>query len=220
MIVALPTALRDAAERTIRARHAQPRVHNRPLAPQGFGPVSAMDRLNSGLEPCCGLIIESAKASLWLADRLGQTTSADANITQMLGFTRAEMIGRPMSAFLLAGEPETGWAPFAGSKRRKRRHRRPVVVSPKRRSSLWADTTVKAMLDAGGNVSAVVAILRDVAGLCKARTALSERERQSRLLADAMPHIVFVGDESGSVDYHNRAWYHLTYEQSRGKGWL
>jgi diguanylate cyclase (GGDEF)-like protein/PAS domain S-box-containing protein len=56
-----------------------------------------------------------------------------------------------------------------------------------------------------------------------ARRAANKRERHYRLLAEAVPHIVYTTDASGAGTYANRAWYDYTGLDElphRGDAWL
>src|SRR5215210_4589710 len=51
---------------------------------------------------------------------------------------------------------------------------------------------------------------------------LRESEQRYRLLADAMPQIIWTADADGSFDYYNRRWYEYTGrtpDETLGWGW-
>ena len=51
---------------------------------------------------------------------------------------------------------------------------------------------------------------------------LLQTDEQMRLMADAMPQIVWTARPDGYLDYYNQRWYDytgLTYEQTKGWGW-
>ena len=51
---------------------------------------------------------------------------------------------------------------------------------------------------------------KDAEAALRSEAALRESEARLRLLADAMPQIVFTAKPDGTVDYFNRKWYELT----------
>ena len=51
---------------------------------------------------------------------------------------------------------------------------------------------------------------KDVEAALRSETALRESEERLRVLADAMPQIVFTAKPDGTVDYFNHKWYELT----------
>ncbi len=58
--------------------------------------------------------------------------------------------------------------------------------------------------------------------LIESKSDLEDSESRFRLLADAMPQIVFTADDSGNFDYFNQRWFEytgLTFEESKGWNW-
>ncbi|HEX6037283.1 PAS domain S-box protein [Longimicrobium sp.] len=56
----------------------------------------------------------------------------------------------------------------------------------------------------------------------RARAAAEESERQFRLLAESIPQLAWMADETGSLTWYNQRWYDYTgttWEQMRGWGW-
>ncbi|MBD2064941.1 PAS domain S-box protein [Funiculus sociatus GB2-A5] len=56
----------------------------------------------------------------------------------------------------------------------------------------------------------------------QARTEAQASEQRYRLLADAMPQIVWTGQPDGFLDYYNQRWFDytgMTLEQTQGWGW-
>jgi PAS domain S-box-containing protein len=52
--------------------------------------------------------------------------------------------------------------------------------------------------------------------------ALRESETRYRLLAEALPQVIWIADEQGQIEYCNQYWYHytgLTELQTLGEGW-
>ncbi len=52
-----------------------------------------------------------------------------------------------------------------------------------------------------------LAVDADVKFVAERHALHAASERRYRLLAEAMPHIVWIADEAGQIDYLNRAWY-------------
>jgi PAS domain S-box-containing protein len=51
---------------------------------------------------------------------------------------------------------------------------------------------------------------KDAEAALRSEAALRESEARLRVLADAMPQIVFIAKPDGTIDYFNRKWYELT----------
>ena len=71
-------------------------------------------------------------------------------------------------------------------------------------------TSKTPMRDAGGQVVGLVGITRDITERQHAEQRLQESEARFRLLADAMPQIVFVTEPDGRVTFVNRQWRDYT----------
>ena len=66
------------------------------------------------------------------------------------------------------------------------------------------------VLDAQGRVEAVAGTTRDVTESRQAEEALRESEARFRVMADAVPQIVWITDAEGRVDFFNRHWSDYT----------
>ena len=55
-----------------------------------------------------------------------------------------------------------------------------------------------------------------------ARKQVEESERQFRTLAETIPHLAWMADETGAIFWYNRRWYEYTgttFEEMKGWGW-
>jgi len=59
-------------------------------------------------------------------------------------------------------------------------------------------------------VSTDITARKDAEAALRSEAALRESEARLRVLADAMPQIVFTAKPDGTIDYFNRKWYELT----------
>ncbi len=76
--------------------------------------------------------------------------------------------------------------------------------------------------DPAGRASEVWAVMRDISERKRAQDALKTSEQEFRLLAEAMPQIVWITRADGWNTYFNHQWVEytgLTLEQSYGHGW-
>ena len=71
-------------------------------------------------------------------------------------------------------------------------------------------TSKTPMRDAGGRVVGLVAITRDITDRHRAEQRLHESEARFRLLADALPQIVYVTEADGRVTFVNQQWRDYT----------
>jgi PAS domain S-box-containing protein len=76
--------------------------------------------------------------------------------------------------------------------------------------------------DVGGTIDGIFVHVTDVTDAVVARKRLEESERQFRTLAETIPHLAWMADESGRVFWFNRRWYDYTgtsFEEIEGRGW-
>ena len=80
----------------------------------------------------------------------------------------------------------------------------------------------QALRETDGSVSGIFVHGMDVTDLVVAREALRESEARFRLIADAMPQIVWVTRPDGYHEYYNLRWYEYIgsdFERSKGDQW-
>ena len=77
-------------------------------------------------------------------------------------------------------------------------------------SPRWWDVMVTAIRGADGQPQKLLSVSRDVTGAKTGEEALRESEARFRLMADAVPAIVWVTDAEGRAEFFNRQWYDYT----------
>lgn len=74
-----------------------------------------------------------------------------------------------------------------------------------------------------GRALGCILVLTDISSLKQMEQKLVDSEREFRILAEAMPQIVWAANAEGGVCYLNSGWSDftgMTFEESYGKGWL
>jgi PAS domain S-box-containing protein len=77
----------------------------------------------------------------------------------------------------------------------------------------WLSVTATPIRDTGGAITGAVLVVHDIDLQKKAEKALAESERQFRLIAEAMPQLVWTTRADGYHDYFNKRWYEYTGTQ-------
>ncbi len=80
----------------------------------------------------------------------------------------------------------------------------------KDRAIVWAALFVSVVRDPQGRPKYFISVVDDITERKQAEAALTESEQRFRLLADTIPHIVWVLRPDGSVEYANRRWQDYT----------
>jgi PAS domain S-box-containing protein len=75
---------------------------------------------------------------------------------------------------------------------------------------------------ATGEIDGIFAHITDVTGMVVARKQVEESERQFRTLAETIPHLAWMADETGKHFWYNRRWYDYTgttFDEVKDGGW-
>jgi|GEM_PF-567850 len=169
------------------------------------------------------MLFEQARDSILLLELPpeGEPIILEANAAALLmhGYTREELVGKPIS--FLDNDPSAssalelvGRIKAAGSLAFEAQHRR------KDGSVVDLEVSVKEM--AGGGKHLLLDISRDITGRKRAEEALRASEAELRTMAEAMPQIVWIARPDGWNTFINRKWMDytgLTLEESLGHGW-
>ncbi|HYW11614.1 MAG TPA: PAS domain-containing protein, partial [Longimicrobium sp.] len=78
------------------------------------------------------------------------------------------------------------------------------------------------LVDDDGAVRGLVSVSTEITAQVRARRALEESERQFRSLAESIPQLAWMADETGAISWYNQRWYDYTgttLEQMAGWGW-
>ncbi|MCJ2109179.1 PAS domain S-box protein [Methylobacterium sp. E-041] len=144
-------------------------------------------------------------------DPEGRVTRWNNGAERILGWTEAEMLGRPVDAFFTpedrtGGRPETGMrlARETGSAPDERWHLR------KDGTRFWANGETMPLRSDGGELLGFLKILRDRTGEREAGAALQASELRYRSLVEVSPQVVWFADADGDVTYCNAYWYDYT----------
>ena len=169
-------------------------------------------------------ILESATDFAIIAtDRNGHVTRWNVGAERILGWTEAEMLGKPAQVFFTPEDradrrPETEMALALehGSAPDERWHLR------RNGERFWANGEMMPLRDEAGAPQGFLKILRDRTRQRESETALHASELRSRSLVEVSPQVVWFGDADGSIRYCNPVWYDytgLTPGDTSGEGW-
>ena len=124
-------------------------------------------------------LIETAEEGIWILDAEGNTSFANAKMSQMLGYTIEEMIGMPLFAFMDA----QGQAIATKQLERRRQgiaEQRDFKFRRKDGSYLWALLSTNPILDATGQFIGALGMVTDITERKSTEEALRQSEAQLR----------------------------------------
>jgi PAS domain S-box-containing protein len=87
---------------------------------------------------------------------------------------------------------------------------------------LYANFVFLPTRDVAGVIDGIFVHVTDVTGMVLARKQVEESERQFRTLAETIPHLAWMADETGHIFWYNRRWYDFTgttAEEMQISGW-
>ncbi len=154
----------------------------------------------------------------------GQVVYANPRFEEMFGYGPGEMVGLPKAA--LNYDDGSGLAERRASEilgEAERSGTAEYEVENVRRDGRRFQSRGRAFLiDHASYGRVAVAVQRDISERKASAEALRQSDRRFRLLADAMPQMVWTARPDGGLDYFNQRWFDytaLTFGQSEGLGW-
>jgi len=157
-------------------------------------------------------IVEGARDyAIFMLDPGGRILTWNEGAHRLKGYTGDEIVGQHFSRFYTAGEiaenlPENelriaaDQGKFEGEGWRVKRDG----------SLFWASVLITAIWDKSGKLRGYSKLTRDNTERKQSHDRLRESESSLRLMANAMPQIVWTARSDGVVDYLNDRWYEIT----------
>ena len=163
--------------------------------------------------------VDHATDAFFLLDEQHVVLDVNRKACQSLGYSREELVGMSPPDF----DPEITPAKIEEINRNLNAGETVAFESRHRRKDgtvFPVEVRGEAFWEGGRNF--VVALARDMTEHKRAEEALRESERRFRILAEALPHMVWTAGPDGATDYYNARtteYIGLTSEQLQGWGW-
>ena len=149
----------------------------------------------------------------------------EANLTAatLLGVARGEIIGQPMSRFILSEDKDIYYNHFKQLFGSNEPHVCRLRLVRPASPPFWArlQATVVAEHESGSPLCRLV--LSDISESMRTEEALAESEQRYRTLANSGQALIWTSGLDKQCDYFNQPWLDFTgrtIEQERGNGWL
>src|SRR6202020_914453 len=85
---------------------------------------------------------------------------------------------------------------------------------------LYVNFVYAATRDINGEIDGIFVHATDVTDMVVARKRVEESERQFRTLAETIPHLAWMADETGNRFWYNQRWYDYTgttFDEEKGQ---
>lgn len=128
-------------------------------------------------------LIETAAEGIWVLDAQNNTSFVNSQMTEMLGYTTAEMLGKPLFAFM----DEEGVAIALECLERRRQGIKEQLDFKFRRkdgSNFWAIVATNPILDRAGQYAGALGMLTDITERKQAEQARREQTERERLMGE------------------------------------
>lgn len=167
-------------------------------------------------------VVDSSDDAIVSKDLNGVITSWNAGAERLFGYTRAEIVGQPVTVLM----PDSRKIEEVGILERIRRGERvehfETVRQRKDGSPVDVSLTISPVKDAAGRIVGASKIARDISDRRRQEAALLVSQERFRLLASHAPVGIFLSDQGGGCVFVNARWSEmtgLTPTEAQGAGW-
>jgi PAS domain S-box-containing protein len=161
---------------------------------------------------------------IWEVDAKGRYSFVSEGVTDLLGYTPLEIVGKTPFDLMPPEEAARVGAEFAASAERRETFRDlDNIVLHKDGSRRHVQTNGVPIIDAGGEWLGYRGLDRDITEQFRLHEALSDSEELFRSLTAITPAGIYVTDAKGGCIYANARWCEMagmTMQDALGSGWL
>ncbi len=171
------------------------------------------------------LIINSALDAVIMTDAHGIITEWNTQAEIIFGWKKPEALGQQMSEMIVPPEyrkrHHQGMEHYLHTGEERILNRRIEITALNKNGTVFPlELTVTAQ-KVKGQMS-FTAFARDITQRIEAALKVKESEEQFRQLANTIPQLAWMADETGWIQWYNQRWYDYTgttYEEMQGWGW-
>jgi two-component system, sensor histidine kinase and response regulator len=187
----------------------------------------ATDRKLRESERWLATTLRSIGDAVITTDSCGRITYMNPVAEQLTGWTQAESLTQELTAVCCLVDESTGIREANPALRSvqdgvasPRMNHCAVVARDGTRTSV--EHIASPIKDNKGAIHGSVLVLRDITARRKSEESLKESEERFRTLADNIPQLAWMTDDTGWVFWLNKRWFDYTgttLEESKGRGW-
>ncbi len=160
------------------------------------------------------LVITNAPTVLFATDRKGVYTLSEGKGLAALGLQPGEAVGR--SAF----EMYAAYPDLVDNMRRALGGE--TFTFSRTLGEVTFEVHQTPLRDEGGEIVGTIGVGTDITERMRAETQLHESQREFQNMANSIPQLAWMADETGSIFWYNQRWYDFTgttFEEMAGWGW-
>ena len=168
-------------------------------------------------------IFENVNTGIASTDNAGKVTSFNETFRAMLGYDAESLSRMNIADFTYPDDLELEQDiinDILEGKRDNYHMTKRYITSDG--SIIWVDLSAAVIKNTDDAVTNVVAVVQDITERKQLELTVAASEKEFRLLAEAMPQIVWIARADGWNIYFNQQWLDytgLTQEESYGHGW-
>lgn len=153
-------------------------------------------------------IVETANEGIWAIDEQFRTIYINQQMSEMIGYTPEEVLGRLITDFVFAEDRPTLEQRLA-LRRQGQGERYHVRYQRKDGSELWVRVSATPVLDDDGSFQGAFAMFTDITGAKRAEAALRASEELYRDLIENANDLIYRTDAEGHFTFFNETALHL-----------
>lgn len=162
------------------------------------------DELQNGREQLRILLDGVQDYAVFLLDGEGRVITWNAGAQRIEGYTAEEILGKSTTVFYSAEEIKTGKPHALLAEAAERGSVRTEGWRTRKDGKrFWADVTITALFEEGGQIKGYAKTTRDVTELKRSQDALAAKDDELRAVVESAPDGVLMTDERGTMVFIN-----------------
>lgn len=155
-------------------------------------------------------LVSQSAVGIYQADLDRVITFVNDTLCNLLGFTREELIGKPLWATTNEEDAEREKGLFDDFKRNNSSFETDKRIVRKNGDVRWVKESVSAIHNGDGELKATMGVIIDITNAKLAEKAVEETSLKLRVVLESLPQMTWTNLPDGKVDFYNTKWYEYT----------
>lgn len=165
-------------------------------------------------------IVETANDGIWVIDAASRITFVNQRLAEMLGYSIAEMTGRPIFDFIDAEHKAFAEASIESNLKGIHYRQHDFKYRGKDGTAIWAIVSVTPIFDKDGSYAGALGMVTNITRRKEIEQALRDSEERFQAFMANSPVVAFIVDEKSRFLYVNKMWerrFRKTLDEVYGK---